>query len=106
MCKIISFPKTFHPEDKVVTIPNFFTNLLKGYHKKQDDLRKRKICALYNALFEYFLTIENSDDSVCIPAAIIAQEKACKEIMRVIKEKTVNKYYTLLKKAEKRAIRG
>lgn len=103
MGEVIYFPKTFQPKKKIT---NIFRNMLIAYFKKQNDIRKRKISVLYNALFDYFLTIKADDKSVNLPAAIIAAEKASAEILRVISQNSVDKYYTKLKNAQKRAIRG
>lgn len=101
-------------ERKVINMPNLFTNLLRAYRQRQDELKQRKVNALYQAAyiyyFDYFQMKEmlRERSEIEIPEFLkteqikkAAQERASEEVMKVIKENRINKCFKHLKQYQK-----
>ncbi len=101
-------------ERKVINMPNLFTNLLNAYRQKQDEIKQRKVNALYKAAyiyyFDYFQMKETLKErsEIEIPEFLrieqirkAAQERASEEVMRVVNENRINKCFKHLKQYQK-----
>lgn len=96
------FRRKVQPVKKVSVIPNLFSNLLKQYKAKQDELKKRKINFLTKEAYNYFydlLEVPQVAD-IDLPEFIyeeqrrkIAYQKASQALLDVIAEGRVNECY-------------
>ena len=101
-------------ERKVIVMPNLFTNLLRAYKQKQDELKQQKINALYKETFAYFFDLLYTQEilkelqGIEIPIFLkkeelkkLAQEQASKEILKVINENRIDKCFKQLRQYRK-----
>lgn len=88
---------------KVLIFPNLFSNLLKQYKVRQDELRQRKIDFLTIEAFKYFYDLLEFPKiaDVDLPEFIyeeqrrkIAYQKASEAMLNVIAKKRVNQCYS------------
>lgn len=91
------------PVQKVKLLPNLFSNLLKRYREKQDEIRQKKINFLFNEAYQYFYDLLETPKiaDVDLPEFIyeeqrkrIAHEKASKALLDVISDGRLNKCYS------------
>ena len=101
-------------ERKVINMPNLFTNLFKAYKQRQDEIKQKKVNALYQAAyiyyFDYFQMKEmlKEKSEIEIPEFLTreqikkaAQERASEEVMKVINENRINQCFKHLKQYQK-----
>ena len=104
-------------EEKVMLMPNFFSNVLKKYKQKIDEIKNRKINILFDVAYKYYYDLfENqmilkvqSNYEVDIPDFIyeIAREKRAKEkaseaVMDIVKANRVGECFKLYKQNQRR----
>lgn len=91
------------PVQKVKLLPNLFSNLLKQYRQKQDEIRQKKINFLFNEAYQYFYDLLETPKiaDVDLPEFIYeeqrkrtAYEKASKALLDVISDGRLNKCYS------------
>lgn len=101
---------------KVSILPNLFSNLLKQYKEKQDEIKKKKINFLMQEAYRYFYDLLEFPklSDVDLPEFIyeerrkrIAYQKASEALIDVIAEGRLEKCYSArVKKPKVRSKRG
>ena len=101
---------------KVSILPNLFSNLLKQYKEKQDEIKKKKINFLMQEAYRYFYDLLEFPklSDVDLPEFIyeeqrkrIAYQKASKALIDVIAEGRLEKCYSArVKQLNTRSKRG
>lgn len=91
------------PVQKVKLLPNLFSNLLKQYRQKQNEIRQRKINFLFNEAYQYFYDLLETPKvaDVDLPEFIyeeqrkrVAWEKASKALLDVLADGRLNECYS------------
>lgn len=91
------------PIQKVKLLPNLFSNLLKQYRQKQNEIRQRKINFLFNEAYQYFYDLLETPKvaDVDLPEFIyeeqrkrVAWEKASKALLDVLADGRLNECYS------------
>ena len=91
------------PVQKVKLLPNLFSNLLKQYRQKQNEIRQRKINFLFDEAYQYFYDLFETPKvaDVDLPEFIyeeqrkrVAWEKASKALLDVLADGRLNKCYS------------
>lgn len=90
------------PVQKVKLLPNLFSNLLKQYRQKQNEIRQRKINFLFDEAYQYFYDLLETPKvaDVDLPEFIyeeqrkrVAWEKASKALLDVLADGRLNECY-------------
>lgn len=91
------------PVQKVKLLPNLFSNLLKQYRQKQNEIRQRKINFLFDETYQYFYDLLETPKvaDVDLPEFIyeeqrkrVAWEKASKALLDVLADGRLNECYS------------
>lgn len=91
------------PVQKVKLLPNLFSNLLKQYRQKQNEIRQRKINFLFDEAYQYFYDLLETPKvaDVDLPEFIyeeqrkrVAWEKASKALLDVLADGRLNECYS------------
>ncbi len=91
------------PIQKVKLLPNLFSNLLKQYRQKQNEIRQKKIKFLFNQAYQYFYDLLETPEvaDIDLPEFIyeeqrkrIAYEKASRALLDVLTDGRLNKCYS------------
>ena len=91
------------PVQKVKLLPNLFSNLLKQYRQKQNEIRQRKINFLFDEAYQYFYDLLETPKvaDVDLPEFIyeeqrkrVAWEKANKALLDVLADGRLNECYS------------
>lgn len=91
------------PVQKVKLLPNLFSNLLKQYRQKQNEIRQRKINFLFDEVYQYFYDLLETPKvaDVDLPEFIyeeqrkrVAWEKASKALLDVLADGRLNECYS------------
>lgn len=91
------------PVQKVKLLPNLFSNLLKQYRQKQNEIRQRKINFLFNEAYQYFYDLLETPKvaDIDLPEFIyeeqrkrVAWEKASKALLDVLADGRLNECYS------------
>lgn len=91
------------PIHKVKLLPNLFSNLLKQYRQKQNEIRQRKINFLFDEAYQYFYDLLETPKvaDVDLPEFIyeeqrkrVAWEKASKALLDVLADGRLNECYS------------
>lgn len=91
------------PVQKVKLLPNLFSNLLKQYRQKQNEIRQRKINFLFDEAYQYFYDLLETPKvaDVDLPEFIyeeqrkrVVWEKASKALLDVLADGRLNECYS------------
>ena len=91
------------PVQKVKLLPNLFSNLLKQYRQKQNEIRQRKINFLFDEAYQYFYDLLETPKvaDIDLPEFIyeeqrkrVAWEKASKALLDVLADGRLNECYS------------
>lgn len=91
------------PVQKVKLLPNLFSNLLKQYRQKQNEIRQKKIKFLFNQAYQYFYDLLETPEvaDIDLPEFIyeeqrkkVAYEKASRALLDVLADGRLNKCYS------------
>ena len=91
------------PVQKVKLLSNLFSNLLKQYRQKQNEIRQRKINFLFDEAYQYFYDLLETPKvaDVDLPEFIyeeqrkrVAWEKASKALLDVLADGRLNECYS------------
>ena len=91
------------PVQKIRLLPNLFSNLLRQYRQKQDEIRQKKIKFLFNQAYQYFYDLLETPEvaDIDLPEFIyeeqrkrVAYEKASHALLDVLADGRLNKCYS------------